>query len=251
MRKISILLVGLCFVFCGENPVDNNDNLIWGTMSDIDGNVYKTIKIGNQEWMAENLRVTKYNDGVAIPHVTDNAAWSSLTTPGCCYYNNATHADTIKKWGALYNWYVVAPTNSNKIAPAGWHVPKDSEWTVLEKYLVLNGYNWDGTTDTSDTVYNKIAKAMASKSDWYEYNGEGAPGNNPSSNNRSGFSALPGGSRYDDGNFYYQSSHGACWSATENDAYHAYYRTLIYTNESLNRRYYTKSCGFSVRLLRD
>jgi uncharacterized protein (TIGR02145 family) len=82
--------------------------------------------------MAENLRVTKYNDGTAITKITDSAVWynisyNNLTTPAYCFYNNTTNADSIKKFGALYNWYVV---DTKKLAPAGWHVPTDSEWEV-------------------------------------------------------------------------------------------------------------------------
>ena len=114
------------------------------TVKDADGNVYTTVKIGNQVWTVENLRTTKYNDGSAIPLVTDSAAWVNLTTPGYCYYNNTTNADSIKKYGALYNWYAV---DTKKLAPAGWHVPTDAEWDTLQNYLIANGYNWDGTTD--------------------------------------------------------------------------------------------------------
>jgi len=250
MRKIGILLVVLCFGFCGENPVDNNDdNFIWGTMSDSDGNVYKTIKIGNQEWMAENLRVTRYNDGSDIPLVTDGTAWSSLTTPGYCWYNN--DATNKAKYGALYNWYTVNPANPKKIAPAGWHVPTDAEWTVLEKYLVLNGYNWDGTTDTNGVNNNKIAKSLASKTDWQIYTTQGTIGCDLTTNNRSGFSALPGGYRNFYGSFGHQSYYGGWWNATELVASNAWNRNLYYINESLRRSYYSKGCGFSVRLLRD
>jgi uncharacterized protein (TIGR02145 family) len=127
------------------------------TFSDIDGNVYTTVMIGTQEWIIENLRTTKYNDGTPIPLDTFDVTWHDELTPKYCYYNNTTNVDSIKKFGALYNFYVVNPENPKKIAPAGWHVPRDTEWTVLEKYLIANGYNYDGTiTD------NKIAKSMAS-----------------------------------------------------------------------------------------
>jgi len=247
MRKISILLVVLCFFFCGENPVDNGP--IVGPadpVTDIDGNVYQTVRIGNQVWMAENLRVTKYNDGTAIPHVADDSAWYALTTPGYCYYNNATHADTIKKWGALYNWYVVSPTNPKQIAPAGWHVPTDAEWDTLQNYLIANGYNWDGSTSG-----NKIAKSVAAKTDWFNDTTTGTPGCNLSINNASGFSALPGGYRNYDGNFYSQSIYGNWWSATEDIASYAWYRYLTFGRELLHRNYEYRGRGFSVRLLRD
>jgi uncharacterized protein (TIGR02145 family) len=204
--------------------------------------------------MAENLRTTKYNDGSAIPLVTDSAAWcriydSSLTTPAYCYYKNTTNSDSIKKFGALYNWYIVSPANFKKIAPTGWHVPTYDDWIELERYLIANGYNWDGTTGT--TTGNKIAKSMAAKTDWVESIGPGAIGNDLSTNNRSGFSALPGGFRDSDGSFYDQSHSGSWWSAMEDGAADACTRHLYYANGYLYGGSYAKSYGFSVRLIRD
>jgi uncharacterized protein (TIGR02145 family) len=94
-------------------------------------------------WIAENLRTTKYNDGSTIPLVTDNRAWAALITPGYCYYKNTIDADSIKKYGALYNWDAV---NTNKLAPQSWHGPTDADWGTLRNYLIANRYNWDGTT---------------------------------------------------------------------------------------------------------
>ena len=244
---VVLVTVITVFVSCNDNPANNDNPIIpTNTVTDIDGNVYKTVKIGNQVWMAENLRVTRYNDGTAIPHVTDNAAWEALSTPGYCYNNNATHADTIKKWGALYNWYVVSPSNPKQIAPAGWRVPTDADWTALQNYLIANGYNWDGTTSG-----NKIAKSMAAKTDWFSSTSNGVPGNDLSKNNTSGFSALPGGCRNTNGTFYHHSRNGNWWSATEIDASGAWGRELENNDEYLGRFNYYKSCGFSVRLLRD
>ena len=100
------------------------------TVTDIDGNVYHLITIGTQVWLVENLKTTRYNDGAPIPLVTDSAAWSLLTTPGYCWYNN----DIANKNpnGALYNWFAV---NTGKLAPTGWHVPTDAEWTILTTFL--------------------------------------------------------------------------------------------------------------------
>jgi uncharacterized protein (TIGR02145 family) len=224
-----------------------------GTVTDIDGNVYQTVKIGNQIWTVENLRVTRLNDGTAIPLDTSTATWDSLwyngglTIPAFCYYNNMTNTDSIIKWGALYKWYAV---NTGKLAPKGWHVPTDSEWEVMQSYLVINGYNDDGTTDTTN---NKIAMALAAQTDWLAYQayiGVGLPGNNLTMNNRSGFSALPGGCR--EGDFYDQSDNGYWWSATEYDASNAWFRNLSFDyGDDLDRGYGLKSCGFSVRLVRD
>jgi uncharacterized protein (TIGR02145 family) len=157
-----------------------------GNVIDTDGNVYQTVRIGNQIWTVENLRVTKYNDGSAIPFDTSKEAWKNATTPKYCFVNNTIHSDSIKKFGALYNWYVVNPANTRKIAPVGWHIPTYAEWDTLQNYLIANGYTWDG----SATGY-AIAKSLAAKTDWWTYSGAGKIGCDLTKNNRSGFSALP------------------------------------------------------------
>jgi uncharacterized protein (TIGR02145 family) len=217
-----------------------------GMVTDTDGNVYHAVKIGTQVWTVENLRVTKYNDGSPIPFDTSTATWSYATTPKYCFYKNTTNSDSIKNYGALYNWYVVNPQNPKKIAPTGWHVPTDSEWTIMQNYLIANGYNWDGTTTD-----NKIAKSLAAKTDWYTYSTTGAIGCDLTLNNRSGFSALPGVSRYSNGDFDNQRGNGEWWSATEGDASSAYYHYLDYGYAKLYRYDVSKSNGFSVRLVRD
>jgi uncharacterized protein (TIGR02145 family) len=258
MRTIKSLLSGfitVCFLIgitCTKEPTAiDMEEIVWGTMTDIEGNMYKTVKIGNQEWMAENLRVTKYNDGGAISKTTSDSIWAACSTsyiPTFCYFENTTDTNGIIKYGALYNGYVVDPTNPKKIAPAGWHVPTDADWTVLENYLIANGYNHD-----SSTTGNKIAKSLAAQTDWILSTNDGAPGNNLNENNRSGFSALPTGYRNYDGLFYLHGHCGLWWSATETDALSAYLRDLHYDYKSLYRYGFNndKSCGFSVRLLRD
>jgi uncharacterized protein (TIGR02145 family)/uncharacterized repeat protein (TIGR02543 family) len=228
-------------------PISSNVTLYakWASLVDADGNRYTTVTIGVQTWMVENLKTTKYNDSTEIPLVMDNAAWFALTSPGYCWYGN----DIANKamYGALYNWYTLAPTNPKKVAPAGWHVPTDAEWDTLQNYLIANGYNWDNTT-----TGNKVAKSMAAKTNWAVSTTAGAIGNDLTANNRSGFSALPGGCRYGGGNFVLQSDYGSWWSATELDASSAWYRYLYYDDGYLYRDYYLyESCGFSVRLLRD
>ncbi len=214
-----------------------------GNATDADGNVYQSVRLGTQVWTVENLRTTKYNDGTPIPHVTVKTHWSNLTTPGYCFYNNSTDAAYQEKWGALYNWYAV---NTGKLAPAGWHVPTVAEWDTLRNYLIGNGYNWDGTMSG-----NKIGKSLASKTDWSSSSSTGEVGNDLTSNNRTGFSALPGGCRGSHGNFNGQSNYGFWWSATELDASNAYFRPLYYDFQVLARDYLNKWYGFSVRLVRD
>jgi uncharacterized protein (TIGR02145 family) len=210
-------------------------------VKDADGNVYTTVKIGKQVWTVENLRTTKYNDGSAIPLVTDYIAWENLTTPGYCWYDNDIKNKS--KYGALYNWFAV---DTKKLAPKGWHVPTDAEWDTLQNYLIANGYNWDGTkTD------NKIAKSMTAKTDWQTHTTPGVPGNDLSKNNKSGFSALPGGRRNGYGNFDGIDYDGHWWSATEDGASSAYSCHLDYDYDNLDRGGSYKGGGYSVRLLRD
>jgi uncharacterized protein (TIGR02145 family) len=221
-----------------------------GTVSDTEGNVYQTVKIGNQEWMAENLQVTRYNDGSAIPFDTAKATWMFATTPKYCFLNNTTDSVSINNYGAFYNWYVVDPANPKKIAPAGWHVPTDSEWVILENYLVLNGYNWDGTTDTSPI--NKIAKSMAAQVDWKVLPvEEGAVGIDVAKNNRSGFSGLPCGYRDRNGNFYSLWGGAYWWCATEHLAEDAWNPNIRVGVDYFRRDYSSKSCGCGIRLVKD
>jgi uncharacterized protein (TIGR02145 family)/uncharacterized repeat protein (TIGR02543 family) len=236
-----------CIVSNSAGSVTSNAvTLAVSTVADGDENVYHQVKIGNQVWTVENLRTTRYIDGNIIPHVTDSAAWCNLGIPAFCFFNNATGMATRHKWGALYNWYVVSPENVSKITPTGWHVPTDADWDTLNNYLIANKYNWDETM-----VGNKIAKSMAAKTDWSSSTSAGDAGNDIMTNNKSCFSALPGGLRMNNGSFLVQNLSGFWWSATEKDAPTARNRFIDYDSYFLNRSYYSKSCGFSVRMLRN
>jgi len=169
------------------------------TLRDIDGNVYRTVKIDGVEWMAENLRVTRYNDGTAIPQVQDSIDWAALTTGALCAYDN--DPPNVALYGWLYNGFVVNPSNVKKIAPKGWRVPDSDTWIAMTLYLAANGYNWDGSLGfIPDDA--KIGKALASNGgEWKENETEGWVGNAQNGNNSSGFTALPGGYRSNDGSF--------------------------------------------------
>jgi len=216
----------------------------YGSMTDGESNSYKTVTIGTQTWMAENLKVTKYNDGTTIPNVTDNTTWGNLTTGAVCTYNNTTNADSIRTYGRLYNWYAIG---TGKLCPTGWHVPSDVEWSTLGDYLNANGYDYDGsTTDLA------IAKSMASNTGWLSSTIAGAPGNNPSTNNKSGFSALPGGGRDNSGAFYDIGYAGYWWSSTEDNPMFAVYRILSDGGSILSRfADNAKIRGLSIRCMRD
>jgi uncharacterized protein (TIGR02145 family) len=218
-------------------------------VQDIDGNTYSTIRIGNQFWTIENLKTTKYNDGTEIKLVKDNDIWEKISeegikNPAYCWYNN--DIGNKSKYGALYNWYVV---ETQKLAPKGWHVPTDDECRTLEEYLISNGYNWDGTM-----TGNKIAKSLAAKSGWNSSIDIGSIGKDMSLNNRSGFSALPGG--FHVGSYFMGiGEYASWWSATRNSAAGAYsYQIGLFLSpvDSLctdSNRYWAD--GLSVRLIRN
>ena len=216
--------------------------ITYASVIDGENNNYKTVVIGKQIWMAENLKVTKYNDGTIIPHITENTAWDGLTTGAFCTYKNTTNADTIKTNGRLYNWYAV---NTGKLCPTGWHVPSDAEWTTLSTYLIANGYNYDGSN-----TGNYFAKSMASTTGWNTNTSTGAIGNNPSTNNKSGFTALPGGNR--GGDFAHGiGTNGCWWSSTDDIINFAYYRALLNYSSSLTNLNDLKHVGLSVRCLKN
>lgn len=218
-------------------------------LTDIDGNLYKAVLIGDQIWMAENLKTTKYNDGTDIPLVTDNEVWAYLTTPAYCWYNDdeATYKDD---YGALYNWYTVEQGN---VCPSGWHIPSVSDWEQLKSYLINNGFTYDGSTGLSA---NKIAKAMGSLYNWDSSTTEGAIGNTdyPEYRNKSGFAAMPGGWRtiHFGGGFGAIGQYGTWWTSEELHTTSAYIYQLSYDLPSLQGDGgFDKSHGLSVRCIKD
>jgi uncharacterized protein (TIGR02145 family) len=216
------------------------------TVTDIDGNAYNTVRIGDQVWMTENLRTTRYNDGTPIPLVSDSSVWSQLNTAAYSWYGN--DSNNRKQYGALYNWHAV---NSGKLAPRGWHVPTDAEWSKLVQYLVASGYNWDETKQG-----NKIAKSLASKTGWELSDSKpGAIGNVLSKNNRSGFSAVPSGTRSREGRFAKMGEMGFWWTATDGSSLRcsscAWVSKLEQGWAALEFVDGLKTGGNSVRLLRD
>ena len=206
------------------------DNLIASgnyKVLDIEGNQYKAVKIGTQTWMAENLKTTKYNNGTPITNVTGNAAWAALATGAYCDYSN-TPSNSVT-YGRLYNWYAV---NTGKLAPTGWHVATDAEWTTLTDYL--------GGSESE--AGGKLKEAGTSH--WIPTNFGGT--------NSSGFTALPGGYRkYLDGTFGNLGIYGYWWSSTARDATGAWGFQLNNGNFFAYRIYGNLPYGFSVRCVRD
>lgn len=197
-----------------------------GTVTDIDGNVYHTITIGTQTWMVENLKTTRYNDGTPIPDGSDPDEWPYLTTDAYCWYGNdsLTYGPT---YGALYNWYAV---NTGKLCPAGWHVPDESDWNTLITYL--GGENVaGGKLKETGTIH------------WFDPN-EGAT-------NETGFTALPGGSRWDYDTYNFINYVGYWWSADQDDADYAWYRQIINNYSGAYSNSTEKYRGLSVRCIKD
>jgi uncharacterized protein (TIGR02145 family) len=194
--------------------------------------------------MAENLKVTKYRDGSAIPNVTSNSSWGSLSTGAWCDYSNSTTNGAI--YGHLYNWY--AATDARNIAPAGWHVPTAADWNTLENYLIANGYNYDGSTSG-----NKIGKSLASTVYWMTDTSTGSVANDVSKNNKSGFNGLPSGYRYDGNGLSYALGSCAVWLSK--DTYFEY----ISAEKSMSATFVDaipsnsayKHYGFAIRCIKD
>jgi len=208
-----------------------------GTVTDIDGNIYQTITIGSQVWMAENLKVTHFQNGDIIPNVTDSSAWSDrLTGAYCNYINDENNANT---YGRLYNWHAI--DDSRNIAPEGWHVPTDEEWNQLEIFLGMDPGQADEVGMRGGDVGGKLKETGYSH--WVNPN-EGAT-------NECGFSALPGGLRVDNGHFQGKGFEAFFWTSTERDSDHAWHRFLTYAFSSVMRGNYSKRRGFSVRCVRD
>lgn len=200
------------------------------TVTDIDGNKYQTVTVGTQIWMKENLKSTKFNDGIPIAFVKDNSSWGNLTSPGYCWYN-----DSLSKYkntyGALYNWYAC----SRRLCPKDWHVPSDDEWAVLINHL--GGENIAGGKLKEKNSAHWRRPNIASDS--------------------SNFTALPGGYRSTDGLFITVGAFdalgigGGWWSTAMKDNKNSWGRTIYFNTGRINRVSNLNTVGFSVRCLKD
>jgi uncharacterized protein (TIGR02145 family) len=220
-NKNSIILITLIIFFTFFGACKKTDKPV-EPLTDVDGNTYKTVSIGNQEWMAENLKTTKFSDGADIPLVTDANAWSNLKTSGFCWYNNdqTTYKNS---FGALYNGFTIS---SGQLCPAGWHVPAKEEWLQLRAHL-------------GDSLKAGGKLKEAGTSHWLSPN-KGA-------DNSTGFDALPSGYRYFEGSFSSVLSYTAFWSASDSGKNDAWFAGLYYADAALVINHLDKKQGFSVR----
>ncbi len=247
-EKITLMLLPLTFslmVSCGTRTASKENSAVKDssvtdsvvvdsenksasalTVTDIEGNVYNTVQIGNKIWMKENLKTIKFNDGTPIQIVTDSTAWASLTSPACCWYNN--EGDTYKEmYGALYNGFAAS---NIKICPEYWHVPSDAEWASVAQ--MLGG--------------DKVAGGKLKESG-YDY----WVSPNMTATNEIGFSALPGGLRYYDGVFHDFGFSSYFWTSTESTPGRLWFRYMDYEYSDLFRFNNSANIGFSIRCVRD
>ena len=204
-------------------------------MSDIQGNTYKTIKIGNQWWMAENLKVTVFNDQTPISTISENVAdsvWTKSTKAAYCIYDTTL--------GALYNWKVI--DNIKIIAPKGWHIPSDDEWKTLEKTLGMGTSEvektaWRGTTEADKLLTNSTSIPMNSD---YSFG-----------SNESGFNALFAGCRLFSGEINKEKNTAFWWTSTPSNDKEAWYRYIDAKQKKIFRQHTYTSYGFSIRCIKD
>jgi len=219
--QLKLILLAACLVMMVNASIHTQTVQ---TVKDIDGNSYHTVVIGSQVWMVENLKTTRYRNGDAIPNVADGTKWAGLTTGAYCNYSNDVNNG--KKYGRLYNWYAVS--DSRNIAPLGWHVATDAEWKTLISCL--------GGASAAGGKLREAGKAhwIASIAD-----------------NKSGFTALPGGQRVN-GQFGRIGRLGQWWTSTEDDDSNARYWDIGESGSNQVDDYFTiKTDGFSVRCVRD
>lgn len=224
-KKFSIFTLTLIIFALYSNGCRKHEK-ISDLVTDIEGNTYKTVIVGSQIWMAENLKTTRFPDGTVIPLTEDASAWRNLTTPGYCWYNNdpVTYKDT---YGALYNGFTIA---TGKLCPAGWHVPDKQEWRALREF-------------TGDSVKGGGKLKEAGTTHWLSPN-KGA-------DNSSGFTALGAGLRYFEGTFASVLSYTSLWSSSGVANDELWYAALYFGDPSFAMDHKNKNHGFSVRCIKD
>ncbi len=240
---VAVIILCTFHLFFGCDKKSTTEGTAPATLIDIDGNIYQTVRIGNQVWMAENLRVTHYRNGDSIPNVTDNSEWLNLSSGAYCACNFDESNTVI--YGYLYNWYAV--NDNRNISPEGWHVPTDVEWKELEMFLGMS----QSEADTKGLRGSDEGTKLKARNGW------GSEGNGT---NESGFSALPGGFVYG-GNLSYLGTNAAFWSSSKSDSSDGWYRALKSSYSGIHRSDDLEiliglsindiQAGFSIRLVQD
>ncbi len=219
--KLLVLVTMILIMVTGCKKNDDSE-----TVTDIDGNVYKTVVIGTQTWMAKNLKTTKFNDGTAIPLVAGNTDWNNLITPGYCWYDNNASVNG-NTYGALYNF---AAVTTAKLCPAGWHVPSQAEWELLRD-------NTGGENKAGGNLKEKGTTHWNSP--------------NTGATDAYGFTALPGGERYQDSDYAYLGINNNFWSTTIGPGTNPFGIRMYNDSEIFHISEFHKGRGLSVRCVKN
>jgi uncharacterized protein (TIGR02145 family) len=237
LMKARKVIVTLLFSLIANCAISQNNDL---KVTDIDGNVYNTVKIGDQIWMKENLRVTHFNNGDKIETTSpDTLDISDLKDPEFQWAYNGDE-NNAPVYGRLYTWYVVA--DNRNVCPVGWHVPSDEEFCQLENAVEPGSdpdCNLREHRGLNQGGYMKVADSTIWRSPYL------------ACNNQSGFSVLPAGIRYYSGVFHCLGSHGYFWTATENDSENGKSRRFYYDANDVSRSAYFKRSSLSIRCVKD
>lgn len=266
----SFAVIALCLTACGHEGGNEEEgggdsstqeypstaDVIRNAVKDIDGNKYDAVKIGNQVWMASNLRTTRYANGTSIPLGEKRSYTKPYRYVPGTYQNNGENMVNVPAYGYLYNWAAVMhgagasdanPSRVQGICPKGWHVPSDAEWTQLTDYMATR------PEYMSSGISYKLAKALAATWGWISCPlewGTDVVGYEPTTNNATGFSAPPAG--YYNGVYEGFGRRAYFWSSTDDHSYHAWTRDLTYTYDRVYRNGGNdKVAGYSVRCVRD
>ncbi len=208
-------------------------------LTDIDGNQYRTVQIGDQIWMAENLQVTHYRNGDIVPEVADLDEWVALESGAWSYYDNDPEKGAA--YGKLYNWYAVSDPRG--LAPEGWHIATEDDWRKLEAFLGMSGEQIDDV-EFRGVEANVGGKLKAVGTDRWNEPNSGAT-------DETGFSALAGGYRDNDGPYCFFGKYGAFWSSSETENGRVWFRGMTAAEPGVYRFSFNKKCGFSVRCVKD
>ena len=239
-NRIKLLSIFLCILLtqssCEKDETETAPAKEYGSVTDSEGNTYKTIKIGNQWWMAEDLRTTKFSDGTSVSQMQDANGWLN-PQPYYCIYDNSPQVP-----GLLYNWYAVMDPRG--IAPEGWRIPTDEDWKELERYLEMTAEETDKTGWRGQKEGNSLK--IEGYEGWDTY-GENWP------DNASGFSAIAGGCRLWNGTWGQPGllSTGFWWTSSEHPNEEAWYRHLDYKRSDIFRYHGSKAHGFAIRCIKN
>ena len=234
---LALILVLFLLLSCSDNSTSVNGDDDPVTIQDIDQHTYPVVRIGNQLWMAENLAVTRYRNGDAIPEVQGETDWIALNAGAWSRYNHLVANDL--NFGKLYNWFAVSDPRG--ICPEGWKVPSDDDWKTLERHLGMSAQEANSSMKRGADA--NAGGKLKSGSFWESPN--------TGANNESGFNGNPGGRRVPtDGSFSDINRFGYWWTASEQNQAEAIYRSLYFQDADILRFYVNKKQGFSVRCIK-